>query len=320
MRASSEGRSEDAQGKVSAEIEALQRQAQQLREGAAELEAAQEAERAVESERLFKNFDADGSGTIDIDEVIRGLKEFDGTEVDREQARKILEACDLNKNGVLEREEFDIMKLKGALLKLQAAERAAQEVQRRQEREQKQQEEKERIEEEFKERLATIQDTSLPVRLASILAYTLPLLECARFVVPAAISNDTLTAVLQPLVYLAELQLQIPFSGLFIFIAMQWWSANPELPLLLRYNLRQAIVLQIMLFVPNIFSLFLSAKDLIAAGAAIFAVFVLLLTYISIVNLLGMTPNNIPLVSGFTDSSFAGGPLITPDEDETKKK
>mmetsp|Transcript_20176 Transcript_20176/g.47029 ORF Transcript_20176/g.47029 Transcript_20176/m.47029 type:complete len:458 (+) Transcript_20176:99-1472(+) len=317
---------------VDAEIAKLQEEAQKLRDEIAKVEEARTEKQRKETERLFREFDADGSGALDVDEIRKGLKEFDGTDIDQERAYKVLKACDLNKNGVLELDEFDVEKLKVALEKVRAAEeeerRESQAAARREEDEKKAMEIIEAAKVEYAKGLPGNQDTSIPVRLGSVLAYFLPVLDSTRFLLPVAALVPSLAPLGAFMFSLVKTVQIIPFGELLIFIAMQLVSDNPELPAQLRFNLKQAIALDIALFLPNIITFLagfavgnqgqLSPEVQAAIGVSVLIPVVLILAYCTVFNLLGMLPRGIP---GLSQLAELGMGVLPPGiaEEEFKK-
>ena len=56
---------------------------------------------------IFKQFDADNDGTLTLDEIREGFKEFLGEQMLFEgELNKIVEPIDLNRNGLIEYSEF----------------------------------------------------------------------------------------------------------------------------------------------------------------------------------------------------------------------
>ena len=87
--------------------ETLAKEAAKLRAEAADLEAEQEELRRKERQALFKILDTDGSGALDAKELQKGVKEMMGSEVDDEQAQGLVQALDINGDGIVQPEELD---------------------------------------------------------------------------------------------------------------------------------------------------------------------------------------------------------------------
>merc|ERR1712025_329705 len=144
-------------------------------------------------------------------------------------------------------------------------------------------------------------------KVLSILPYLFPLfdsLQFARYFFLANADNPVLQII--GLGYAAYRS--IPFSGFVAFIALNTLSNNPGLNKLIRFNMQQAIFLDIALFFPGLFGALLAGagsaagfqipQSISEAGTtAIFAVLALAVTYASISSLLGIKPDKIPIIS-----------------------
>jgi hypothetical protein len=146
-------------------------------------------------------------------------------------------------------------------------------------------------------------------RVVSILPYLFPLmdgLQYGRFLLSA--SDDSNPFVLA-LAVLYSLYRSIPFSGFAAFFALNLLSGNPSLNRLVRYNMQQAIFIDIALFFP---SLILGIGGLVVGGAGgaglppavseifsdvMFGSLLLMLAYCAGSSLLGREPDGIPLIS-----------------------
>jgi hypothetical protein len=311
-----------------AEIAKLQLEAARLRAEAADLEAAKVEQQLIERKKWFKAFDVDNSGALDLAELEQGMKEA-GLQIDSSTALRLLEVHDTNKDGLIQPDEFNLDNFQLTLRQLQAEERAKEDAKRR-EQAVKEAEEQRRIRAEaglpdeldpeldaYLESLPPAnEDTSLSTRVLSCLAYLLPLMDSLRFGLPIA----AMFPVLQPLFGLVLVPMAIlnviPFGlgQLLLFLGMQSLSGNPELPLLLRFNLSQAIVLDIALFLPN--ALF-GLAELFGQGAlggsggllasGVFLLLIGAITYAVACSLSGEKPDGIPTISDFTRRAL--GPI-----------
>jgi len=148
-------------------------------------------------------------------------------------------------------------------------------------------------------------------RAVSVLPYLFPLVDSLQFGKYFALQHgdNPLVAVLA--LFFAAYR-SVPFSGFLAFIALNILQSNPGLNRLVRYNMRQAIFLDIALFFPSIGTALVALLGSVAgyqipegineAGStAIFGVFLLTFAYASISSLLGITPDKIPLVSQEVD-------------------
>lgn len=149
---------------------------------------------------------------------------------------------------------------------------------------------------------------SVSDRVISILPYLFPLmdgLQYGRFL----LSGDTSNPFIVLLAVLYGLYRSIPFSGFVAFFALNFLSGNPSINRLVRYNMQQAIFIDIALFFP---SLILGVGGLIANGAGggalppgvseifsdvIFGTLLVMLGYCVVSSAFGREPDGIPLIS-----------------------
>lgn len=156
----------------------------------------------------------------------------------------------------------------------------------------------------FNEKEPTMTD-----KVVSVLPYLFPLmdgLQYGRFLLGSeeAGSNPFLVAV----AVLYTLYRSIPFSGFVAFFALNTLSSNTQINRLVRFNMQQAIFIDIALFFP---SLLIGLGGLVLGNVGtgvtemageifsdvMFGSLILLLTYCAGSSLLGKEPNNIPILS-----------------------
>mmetsp|Transcript_49410 Transcript_49410/g.143240 ORF Transcript_49410/g.143240 Transcript_49410/m.143240 type:complete len:427 (-) Transcript_49410:244-1524(-) len=287
------------------EIASLQKDAAELRASVAELEEEQATINRTKKQRWFKIFNAAGAG-IDASSIRRGMKEFNGKDVDAARAEQLLHAHDRNQNGVIDLDEFDLDSFQATLEKLRAEEEANQRALLQEERQRHAQEKAER---EIQEYYSTLPgpntDTGVLTRLGSVLAYLLPLLDGLHFALPLAQVFPALQLFFLPFLPLLQLLNVIPLGQLLVFFAMQAIAGNEELPALARFNLRQAIVLDVALFLPNILSSLvpaaaaehIPAEVVVALGGVIFLPLLACIWYSVFFCLWGQAPRGIAYVS-----------------------
>lgn len=138
-------------------------------------------------------------------------------------------------------------------------------------------------------------------RIVSCLPYLLPVLDGDKFgryiyarVPPLGFADAILLGPLK-IAYNS-----IPFLGFGIFIALSVLSRNPNLSRGVRFNMQQAILLDIVLIFPSLFgSLGMNFPRILAEPASNFVYYGLVASvgYAVISNLQGKTPNEIPIVS-----------------------
>jgi len=264
----------------------------------------------ADKEALFQSFDLDGSGAIDDQELLHSLRKL-GLQVDAPEASEILKALDTNGDGQLQLEEFDLEAATKLIDQWRAAERAADDAQRALERQSKEVESEQQAKQEALANLPLRNDdVSALTRLGSVLAYLLPLIDVLKFALPLALMFPILQGPFNALFAISGLLMQVPFGlgYLAVFVAMQSLAKNTELPTLLRFNLRQAVILDIALFVPNVLGGVVSlaaeasqtptSEELSIAGNSI--VFLLIaagVAYSTVKSLNGQTPSGLPYIS-----------------------
>ena len=230
------------------DAEVLAKEAAKLRAEAAQLEAEQEELRRKERQALFKILDTDDSGALDAQELQKGVKEVMGSEVTDEQAQRLVQALDLNGDGIIQPEELDFNAVQTLLKEFRKEMQTKEEAERTAAYASK---EEELLRKEWEEFLASQpprnEDTGLLTRIGSILAYALPLTDAVRFGMFLFAAFPAIQPLLDLLVVPVVLVNALPFGlgYLILFFSMQALATNRDLPALLRYNLQQAITLDI---------------------------------------------------------------------------
>ncbi|KAG8469513.1 hypothetical protein KFE25_005968 [Diacronema lutheri] len=139
-------------------------------------------------------------------------------------------------------------------------------------------------------------------RLVSTLPYLMPLLDGAVFAPP----HEPWIGLLQ----LAQFYYAIPFGTIVLFIIFSRLSQNFDLPFAVRYNLRQAVMLDIAISIPSLLGALVGAvtNTPSIAGAQevqtfIFYVALGTVLYCQVCNLVGVLPKGIPFISENADKS-----------------
>jgi hypothetical protein len=144
-------------------------------------------------------------------------------------------------------------------------------------------------------------------KIVSLLPYLFPLLDSLQFGRFLVVENAENPFVMI-LAVIYGLYRSVPFSGFIAFIALNTLSSNPNINRLVRFNMQQAIFIDIALFFPSLIG---AAAALIGSGTgvqipsgvaelgsdAIFVTLLLTLGYASVSSVLGITPDKIPLIS-----------------------
>jgi len=145
-------------------------------------------------------------------------------------------------------------------------------------------------------------------KLISIIPYLFPLLDglqYGRFILGQEDSGNPVVVVLAILYTLYQ---RIPFSGFVAFLSLSFLSGNLRLNRLIRYNMQQAIFVDIWLIVPGLLSgiyglgmTALKAESPAGLGEigndAIFVILLLVLAYCTGSSLLGVAPDKLPFIS-----------------------
>lgn len=244
---------------------------------------------------------------MDVNELMVGWKEVGGIVLERDIASRLLEHHDTNKNSVLEIAEFDIARFKQTLSRLQDENREKDMLAREEEKKTLAKLDAEQRLKDYEEKLPGNDDTGLPTRLLSVLAYLFPLVESVRYVLFFCMLAPALLPLGMELVVPHAYLEAIPFGSLIVFFGMQLIASNTQLPSMLRFNLLQALQLDIALIVPHIFTALIDT----AAEAELHGIANLMgaiaywsylpigvaLAYCLVSCIFGVAPRRIPLVS-----------------------
>lgn len=290
---------------VEVEVAQMEREAARLRADVAALEALRAEQQLQERRRWFSAFDEDRSGGIDAEELRRGMRELAGTELGRVAAARLLRAGGAGEDGLLRFPDFDLQRLKAAFAEMAAAEREEEQARSRAEREAAQ---RRRAVQELEEHLSQLppanEDRGLATRAGCLFAYALPLVDGLRL-------GTTLLSQVPELQFFATVPTvpaevlggAAPVMHLLLFIAMQVLADDTKLPLLLRFNLRQAVLLDVAL---GFIGLVQGVTAVLVQGAlpplvtnAAFVFLVLCVAYAWASSAVGGLPTGIPGISEY---------------------
>lgn len=286
------------------EIARLKSMAQKLRAEAAMLEAQRAQELANAAAVAFERFDKDKDGEINLEDLKSGLEKTLKMELSDERVRTIMNEFDVSGDGKLQVDEMvTVDQFRNKLEKIvQEEKRLAKEAAVAA----KQEEDAAKL----AEARMNILNESAPTtrdRIVSVLPYLFPLmdsLQFGRFLLVENADNPLVTGL--ALLYAAYRS--IPFSGFVAFFALNFLSSNPGFNRLIRFNMQQAIFLDIALFFPGLLA---AIVGVVASGAGaefspafnelandvVFGTLLLTVAYSSISSLLGITPDKIPFIS-----------------------
>ena len=287
----------------SSEVERLKSMAAKLRAEASALEAQQKEERANETERAFRKFDTNQDGQISFLELKKGLEKYLKTELKEDRVKKLMQEFDASGDGSLQLDEFvNVEQFRNRLDRIIRDEKtSAIEAQ--------QTAKKEAEAAAFaaaKMELINDREPTLSEKAISILPYLLPLLDglqFGRFLLEG--QDNPLIAILAAFFILYR---SIPLSGFIAFFALNILSNQLGINRLIRFNMQQAIFLDVFLFIPGFIA---SVGALVLNGLgvtipaiaaqigndAIFVTLVAAIGYSVVSSLLGITPDKIPGVS-----------------------
>jgi len=288
------------------EIERLKRQAAKLRAEAASLEADKAKQLAEAAEKAFNKFDVNSDGEVSLSELKMGLEKELKTEISEKRVTELMKIFDTSGDGALQLDEF--VTVDRFRNQLEALAREEKRLAAEAEQEKKRQEQEVLLAEaklEFlNEKEPTMSDKAL-----SVLPYLFPLmdgLQYGRFLLSSDDAGANPFVVILAVLY--SLYRSIPFSGFVAFFALNILSGNPSINRLVRFNMQQAIYLDIALFFP---SLLIGLGGLISSGAGLtvppgvgevfsdvmFGTLLLTLAYCAVSSFLGKEPDSIPLIS-----------------------
>jgi len=300
----------EEQEKEDSEIERLKAMAAKLRSEAALLEADKAKQMADAAEKAFREFDTNKDGEISITELKAGLEKVLKKELSDKRVEDLMREFDDSGDGALQLDEFvGVDRFRNKLEEFSREEkRLASEAQKLALRE-------EEIAKMLEAKAAILNDNKPTTgdKVVSLLPYLFPLmdgLQYGRFLLAADGAESNPFVIATAILY--ALYRSVPFSGFIAFFVLNFLGGNPGINRLVRYNMQQAIFIDIALFFPGL----LSGLVGIAAGGAglqiptiisqlstdaIFVSLLAVLGYCSVSSLAGIEPNKIPLISKAVD-------------------
>jgi len=166
-------------------------------------------------------------------------------------------------------------------------------------------------------RRTDVEENDAGTKILAALAYLLPLAEGLQFALPLLQMAPALSLLFAPIILVNFLLTSIPFGGLILIIIFITAAQNRELPRMLRFNLEQAVLLDIALILPSL--LFAGASTTGDANLAL-SVAVLSFTLLFFVAtwcilkilLRDEIPDDIPVISNAAKNFIDQGTFFDP--------
>ena len=276
------------------------------------------------AEKAFRKFDTNKDGMISVAELKAGLETVLKTELNEKRVQQLMNDFDTSGDGSLQLDEFvGVDKFRNRLeLLSQEEKRLAGEAQKLALKE--------------KEEAALLQarmdilndkEPTNSDKVLSILPYLFPLmdgLQYGRFLLGGEGAESNPFVLVLGLLY--TLYRTIPFSGFIAYLALNFLGGNLNINRLVRYNMQQAIFIDIALFFPGLIT---GILGLMLGGAgvqlppavtelgtdAIFASLLVALGYCVVSSILGTAPNKLPLISKAVDNRMPTVDMFDIDSD-----
>lgn len=313
----------DSGDKKDDDIDRLLSMAAKLRAEAASLEAEKAKERADAAERAFREFDTDKDGAIDVNELKTGIERVLKTELSDKRAEDLMKEFDASGDGKLQLDEFvTIDQFRNRLEALSREERRlAVEAQKNAKKEEEAAALAQARLDILNDREPTVSD-----RAFSILPYLFPLLDGLQYGRFLLGGEDGSNPFIAALAIIYTLYRNVPFSGLIAFFALNFLSNNPSINRLVRFNMQQAIFVDIALFFPSLVTGLLGIvlggmKTELPAAAVqlgtdgIFVTLLLALGYCTVSSLFGVTPDKLPIISDAVEKRMPSVDMFEIDSD-----
>ena len=273
------------------------------------MQVTQQQERAQALADAFDKLDKNKDGQLNVEELRDGLSQLLKAPITDRQAEELMKIFDEGGDGLLQLNEFQgIEKLKSRLEQFMRDEKMAAIKVEMTAREAKMASEasEKRVQELIE--LLNSKPPSFSDKLLSIIPYLVPLIDLLQYG-RVLLSPFEDNFVIRAWIILYNLYTKIPFAGLVAFFAIQVLSNDMKLNRLVRYNLQQAVYIDIALFFPAIIVAFcdflpteIHDAVLPIASDITFFVFFSMCLYSIGSSLLGVIPDKIPVISDQVDA------------------
>ena len=303
-RLNSNTNNEQTASKIMAER--LRAEAASLRAEAEVLEAEQKVLDAAKLSMIFDEFDLNNDGEISVEELKLGLEKTLRLDINEDVIVKVMKAFDDSGDGALQLDEFKgITAFKNKIDAIINGEKRDAEIAAIKAREEVQ---KAKAKERTTQKIAELLNNAPPSmndRIASLLPYLFPLADSLDYGKYLLTNNANESPIAGFAVIIGKLYGSIPFAGLIAFFALASLGSNLKLNRLIRFNIQQAIFLDIALIAPGFLGgiVTISAPNAISpsivemSSTAVFVTFGVAILYSCASSLLGVTPNAIPFIS-----------------------
>mmetsp|Transcript_135350 Transcript_135350/g.432099 ORF Transcript_135350/g.432099 Transcript_135350/m.432099 type:complete len:470 (-) Transcript_135350:182-1591(-) len=297
-----------AEARAAAETSKLELEVAKLRAEVQEMESVRFQERrAARAQRLIGGDGAISVGAVDLR---TRLQESEGIDLTAEQTRQLVAACGRSQEdgGQLFFDELVNEKFDAELQQLVSGIRAANFAEARQQQEEAAASSKAAAAAEPQQSseasVPENTDTSTSTRILACLVYILTLADGFRIAVPIVMTQPIIAALFTPLALVSALISAVPFGSGILFLLFVTLAQNKELPRLLRFNLEQAVLLDVALVVPNLLVVGATeagAPDVgFVVGGVFFVALLLVVGYCWSSSSKGEEPDGIPFVSSTT--------------------
>eukprot|EP00411_Alexandrium_monilatum_P119633 CAMPEP_0175680862 /NCGR_PEP_ID=MMETSP0097-20121207/25007_1 /TAXON_ID=311494 /ORGANISM="Alexandrium monilatum, Strain CCMP3105" /LENGTH=352 /DNA_ID=CAMNT_0016987707 /DNA_START=17 /DNA_END=1072 /DNA_ORIENTATION=- len=297
---------------VESEASRLERQAAQLRAEAQELEKAKAVERRAARAEELLDATRDSGATVGPEALSASVKKVVGLTLSPNDVRELMAV-----SATGDRLGFDDLAsvaFDAALEKLVAAQDAklSAELAERQ-KELAAEAEREKMVSSVTSLFSGDADDGGPTgRALACLPYLLPLLDG----LPYGLSLASFVPFLAPLFItlgpLLGLKNAIPFGTFIFLLGFQFLCRNQELPGLLRYNLRQACVIDVLILLPSFVAGFTGFRIPDTLDIPIFILMAICIGYSLVCTALGKTPSGLGFVSDATERGLWKGRGVAP--------
>lgn len=279
----------------------LEKEAARIRAEALALEEEQKQQRREQRALEW----TDGKKSISVAELRLKLQKEEKTNFSENEVRDLLNSKEASTEN-LSREEFQ-----DRLRMLVAAKR---ETARALEAVAKREQEAEASVASMKEELGNVfatevdgEDRSLPTRLVASLVYILPLMDGFQFGLPLLEIFPGALPIVKLIAPLLMLKNAIPFGTFIFLILFQAQARNGDLPQILRFNLAQAVVLDVLFIIPDFFMSIISMELPTSLLVALFVILFGVMVYSVTLTLLGKVPDGLGGISDMTRRNLGRG-------------